>query len=166
MSVLVTLDFDGVVSPHEPCEPAEADWAPFRLGGFDLHIRHEVLDFLQWLAASPATTVWASSWGDLTQTFATDSRGAIPDFPNLVLDHGQSAKSDAITATANGDGPAFARGREGVFDTVVVVDDDRKVGQSVKRRLGERAILVTPRGHGGLTDRQIATIRRSVDSCP
>jgi hypothetical protein len=150
MSVLVTLDFDGVISPYEPCEPAGAEWTPFRLGGFDLHIRREVLDFLQWLAASPATPVWASSWGHITQAFATDTRGAIPDFPHLLIGHAAS-KTDAIMAAAND-----------AFGTVVVVDDDRTVGASIRRRLGERAILVTPRDHYGLTDRQIATIRRAV----
>jgi len=167
MSVLVTLDFDGVVSPYDPCEPAGADWRQFRIGGFDVRIRVQVLDFLHWLDASPTVVAWTSSWDALTQGFSADTSGRIPEFPFLPLRSGRRAKRDAIEAAANGmpwDYPPGALPRVGPFDLVIVADDHRRVGASVKRRLGVRAVTVTPRDHVGLTNRQVATIRRLISS--
>lgn len=89
--VLVTLDFDGVVSPidksrsHSDFEEDE-DFEVYQLGGFPCAIRKDTKDFLWELRILSEeeperfTVAWASSWNEMTLYFAPRSNHEIPEF--------------------------------------------------------------------------------------
>jgi len=91
--VLVTLDFDGVVSPIDHDRDFEADdsFETFKLGMFNCSISKQTLEFVRYLKELsdhyPEHIVlrWATSWVDMTESFEEKSGGAIPDFPFLPI---------------------------------------------------------------------------------
>jgi len=91
--VLVTLDFDGVVSPIDHDRDFETDdsFETFKLGMFNCSISKTTLEFVRYLKELsdhyPERIVlrWATSWVESTKSFEERSGGAIPDFPYLPI---------------------------------------------------------------------------------
>lgn len=91
--VLVTLDFDGVVSPidHDRDFRSEAEFSIFRLGGFSCAISDQVLSLIGYLKelseSHPEELAlrWATSWESLTEHFEKSTDGVIPSFGYLPL---------------------------------------------------------------------------------
>lgn len=159
--ILVTLDFDGVVSPIDPQRnfASDLDFELVRLGGFLCAISKATLSFLQELKAiqeatnGKLTVVWASSWEDLTQDFTRASEGAIPefDFLELPLSKADSILQAAITKEAS---------------LTIVVEDDRFVHEELKaqwsrasKQGAHRFISFNPSLRVGLQYSTIAAIR-------
>lgn len=146
MKTLVTLDFDGVISPLHP--DMDADFRSFRLSGFDVDVRQKVLDFLSWLSESDADVVWASSWDDLMDSFEEDSGGSIPSFPHLRIPNTASKPKAILDAV-----------KSGAYTRVVVVEDDRDLAKTISDALPS-SVVVIPKTTRGLSDREISYIKR------
>lgn len=83
---LITLDFDGVVSPidHNKNFANDTEYTMIKLAGFDCAIRTKVLEFLKEISENETIdVVWVTTWDSLTKHFHEDSDGKIPDFPFL-----------------------------------------------------------------------------------
>ena len=104
--VLVTLDFDGVVSPIDHSRDfqgeEEYEFEVYNFG-FLCAVSTEVREFLQELKelseAHPDQIVvrWASSWNEMTERFEAKSGGAIPGFSYIDT---SKSKAKAIAAEA------------------------------------------------------------------
>lgn len=98
---LITLDFDGVISPIDNSYDFSSDklFVEMKLGGFSCFIKQEVLTFMERLSLNPNIKVmWASSWDDMTQFFNTDSGGSIPHLPYIMT---AGMKAERILETAS-----------------------------------------------------------------
>lgn len=91
--VLLTLDFDGVVSPIDQSRDFDSDesFEVYRLGAFRCAISKQTPEFLQELKAiadskpEDLSLVWATSWESLTEYFSRDTQGALPELDHLKL---------------------------------------------------------------------------------
>jgi FMN phosphatase YigB (HAD superfamily) len=139
---LVTLDFDGVVSPidHDRDFTLEAGWTQFNFGMMcDIH--ETVLTFLQELhqrdQRGEIDLVWASSWNDSTQIFGFKSDGAVPTLPHLDLG-GATTKDEAI----------LAKVEEGDYDRLLILEDSTRVMRRLRRLIKSKesldALLIMP----------------------
>ncbi len=125
--VLVTLDFDGVVSPIDQSRDFEADetFEIFRIGFFYCAISREVLEFLGELNRlsqeypDRVAVRWASSWDSLTESFASSTDFAIPEFRYITTDFD---KAGAISKAAI----------EENASVVLVFEDHRGVHQRLR----------------------------------
>ena len=155
--VLVTLDFDGVVSPIDHGRDFEADesFEVFRIGFFYCAISRETLEFLQTLSSlaeahpDQVAVRWASSWDSLTEDFAPRTDFAIPQFDYILtgFDKAGAISKAAIEENAS---------------VVLVFEDHRGVHQKLRniwkkdeRFLGRTLISFRPKIEEGITFAQI-----------
>jgi len=153
METLVTIDFDGVVSPINKDFDFSADenFVIVRLGGFHCAIRKSTLNFLKRLSeASEVTVIWGSSWNEETESFFKDSEGLIPQFEWINV---QGGKPEAILEHA----------LENEFTRVVLIDDDSKVVSGLRRVFKKNSeidfLAVKPSLHTGLLESHITKIQ-------
>lgn len=104
--VLVTLDFDGVISPidHDRDFSIDPGFELFRLGAFSCAISKSTISALRQLKLlserypDQLVVRWATSWVDLTERFEALTEGAVPSFPWLPVSG--SSKAQAIVEEA------------------------------------------------------------------
>lgn len=132
---LVTLDFDGVVSPinHEVDFDPKQGWIEFDFGMIcDIH--KSVLEFLKELykrdQAGEIDLVWASSWNESTQVFSFKSQGMIPELPHLDLSPGNT-KDTAI----------YAKVDAGGYDRLLTLEDSSLVMRRMRAEAKKRSEL-------------------------
>lgn len=150
---LVTLDFDGVVSPidNEVDFDPNLGWIEFDFGMIcDIH--KTVLEFLKELHKRDQTgqidLVWASSWNDSTQVFGFKSQGMVPEFPHLDLSVGNT-KDTAI----------FAKVDAGNYDRLLTLEDSglvmRRLRAEAKKRESLETLFIKPDVKLGLRPQHI-----------
>lgn len=152
---LVTLDFDGAVSPidHSRKFLEEDGWSTFGFG-FRCDVHNTVLEFLSYLKllteTGPVEVVWASTWNASTEDFESRSEGRIPGFPWIDVSVG---KGEAIAAKV----------AEGEFERVVVLEDQQKSLNAIKKSLKTvhpvESLLVRPKVTLGITPAHIKTVK-------
>lgn len=124
--VLITLDFDGVVSPidHDRRFLKGEGFNRFKIGGFDCAIAFDTLKAIQKLKDLAASNrelievIWGSSWEDLTQDFPSESGGALPEMGYLTLN---LSKAEAISDYA----------LHTNAETVIVLEDSERVQEQL-----------------------------------
>ena len=150
--VLVTLDFDGVVSPidHDRNFRADSDFEMFRIGGFQCAISKETLGTIQRLKKISMEhpelleVIWASSWVDLTETFHIETNDALPElgFLEIPASKAESISKHALATDAR---------------TVIVLEDGVIANRNLKKVwngeefIGRELILFKPKLETGLT---------------
>ncbi|XBH22961.1 hypothetical protein V5R04_07050 [Jonesiaceae bacterium BS-20] len=163
---LVLLDFDWVVSPvavdglHRlwelPIANPDHEWVEFRSMGFTVHIRKEVIKFVNALAAHPLVDLyWLTSWDSFTEDFPSDSGGELPAIPYLPvqLTHDKSASMLALLET-------------GSWSKVLLLEDYQSVVRRHRKALRTHRVArpstpklaaryITPPIHWGLSDFEI-----------
>jgi len=163
--LLVTLDFDGVISPIDKQRDFEAEeaWKVLKLGAFPCAIAEETLELLNELAEvnskNPAIeVVWATSWEDLTEHFSEQSQGIIPDFRWIST---RPSKAESIYGEAQKLGA----------DAILSCEDSGSVHRELSKLLNPRVkgdpttiIRVEPTTERGLEADHLATIRWAVSS--
>lgn len=152
---LVTLDFDGVVSPidHDRDFTLERDWKQFKLGLY-VDIHKNVLCFLRELRLldlnGEITLAWASTWLASTEDFAEKTEAEIPSIPWIPLNEG---KAEAI----------IAKVESGGFERVVVMEDSSKVVAKLRAwgKLNPQIelLLIQPKLKVGLTNSQMLKVQ-------
>lgn len=142
---LVVLDFDGAVASSRTLP----DSSLYRTSK-SAWVRESVVDLLHWLGQQPNVVL---RWTTTSQELFAETRRARfgPLFADAALGDGQRADvADRIVEMAAG------------YGHVVVADPHRDVTTAVQIRLHERVTALTTDPETGLTDHQIATIRRAV----
>lgn len=157
---LVTLDFDGTVSPidHTRKFLAEDGWKTLNFG-FRCDVHETVLDLLINLKKLSVTEeieiVWVSTWEASTEDFESKSGGLVPHFPWIDVSKG---KDEAIREKV----------RDGQFARVVVLEDQTKVMNSIKKALRSipnvDSLLVKPKVTAGITASHIKTVQAFLNS--
>lgn len=140
--VLVTLDFDGVVSPIDHGRDFEADdsFETFKLGIFNCSISGEVLDFVRYLKDLSDTYPdhfvlrWATSWVEMTENFEEKSGGAIPDFPYLPI---PESKAHSIAEEAIAQDASLVL----VFEDGIIAHEDLQGLWKEDSRLAGRSLI-------------------------
>lgn len=162
MKTLVTMDFDGVVSPidHDRDFTLEAGWTRYDFG-MRVDIHETVSKFLHELKDRADNgfidLIWNSSWDESTQGFSIRSQGAIPHFDHLRLSNGMT-KDEAL----------FLKLDEGSYERVVVLEDSsrmmRRVRKEMKLRTSVEALLIQPKLETGLRPHHMAKVLSFLDS--
>lgn len=162
MRTLVTVDFDGVVSPIDKGRDftLEAGWNQYNFG-FQVDIHETVSNFLHELKEraerGEIDLVWNSSWDESTQGFSVRSSNAIPHFDHLRLVSGV-VKEDAL----------FKKLDQGFYDRVVVLEDSSRVMRSLRRLMKERtavdALFIQPQVKIGLRPQHMQKVLNFLDS--
>lgn len=83
-NTLITMDFDGCVSPIDPNKDftQEPGFSIITLGNFPCAIHEDTLSFINTVQRDESIdVVWATSWEDGTEYFNKDSDGQIPSIP-------------------------------------------------------------------------------------
>lgn len=151
---LVTIDFDGVVSPIDKSRDftLTLGWRQVNFG-FTCDIHESIIKFLQDLSNleknAPLDITWASTWNAATEHFASDSNGLIPDFPWIDVSAG---KAEAI----------FQKVKEGNYTRLVALEDSIKVITKLKKLMKTlpevEAIYIRPQLTVGLTNTHISKV--------
>lgn len=150
--VLITLDFDGVISPidHDRNFVKSEGFDRFKIGGFDCAIAFDTIEAIQKLkdlaASNPELieVIWGSSWEDLTQDFPSESGGAIPEMGYLTLNLSKSAAISDYALHTNA-------------ETVIVLEDSERVQEQLAEIWkkpdfdGRELVSVQPQLEIGLT---------------
>lgn len=164
MKTLVTLDFDGVVSPIDNARDFEPSlgWIEFDFGMMcDIH--KTVLEFLKELKDRADNgfidLVWASSWNESTQVFGFKSQGLVPELPHLPLYPG-TTKDEEI----------FKKLDKGSYDRVVILEDSslvmRRIRKEMKIRTSVDALFIQPDVKLGLRPNHMKKVLNFLDSAP
>lgn len=161
MKTLVTVDFDGVVSPinHDRDFTLEAGWIRYDFGML-VDIHESVLKFLQELKSLAdrgfIDLLWNSSWNESTQSFYIRSDNAIPHFDHLKLENGVT-KDDAL----------FQKIDEAGYERVIVLEDSslamRRIRKEMKLRENVDALLIQPKVELGLQSSHIKKVLNFLD---
>ncbi len=144
-TMLLYLDFDGVISPLHPEENPDFDrndYHEFRLSGFGVLIRKDVIDFLQRL--DPSQVIWNSTWSNMCASFHEESGGIIPEFPHRYIESG----ADIVF---------------GIVPGSIVVNDSGNVIRNLRNQQRDLT-LIQPKPEVGLTERQMKLILRKMGS--
>lgn len=144
MRKLLTLDFDGVISPFDLQRGNE--WRTYSLDGSEVSIRKDVITFLQSLRkySHNVDVCWLTSWNESTLSFEKDSQGDIPRFSYV---HTKSGKTQALEKIAK------------KYDRILAVDDELKVISSFNKVSPLKRIdTIITDSDFGLTNRQMLNI--------
>lgn len=159
--VLVTLDFDGVVSPIDQDRDflSEEEFSVFQLGAFPCAISKRVLEFVRYLKElsdnDPGHFVlsWATSWVDITEYFERNSQGAIPSFGYLPI---PDSKARAIADKAIAEDASLILVLE---DSPAVQADLHNIQRRDMRLSGRRFLFFEPKLSQGLQFSDIMAVR-------
>lgn len=148
--ILVTLDFDEVISPVRPNIVNEEEWEEFDFG-FLCYVRKSVIEFLNTLHKNPNLDIfWASSWGDSGEFFNKRSKGLFPLFKAIPL-----ANKNKVLAAES----LYSESLLVEYGKFVFVDDDVRIIKIFKKDFENlEALFVKPKKSIGLTDKDITKI--------
>jgi FMN phosphatase YigB (HAD superfamily) len=162
MKTLVTVDFDGVVSPidHDRDFTKESGWTRYDFGMM-VDIHETVSNFLQELKAradrGEIDLIWNSSWDESTQGFSVRTDGVIPHFDHIRLGIGLT-KDDALFQKLDAES----------YDRVVVLEDSsrvmRRMRAEMKKRTEIEALFIQPKVEIGLRPSHIRKVLNFLDS--
>lgn len=152
---LVTLDFDGTVSPidHSRKYLEEDGWSTFKFG-LQCSIHETVLEFMTYLKSLTETglveVVWSSTWNESTEIFESRSNGRVPSFPWIDVTAG---KSESIAEKL----------QSGSFDRLVTIEDQQKSINSIKKSLLNfpkvETLILKPKVTVGITTSHINAVK-------
>lgn len=161
MKTLVTVDFDGVVSPidHDRDFTKELGWTRYDFGMM-VDIHETVIKFLQELKTradrGEIDLLWNSSWDESTQGFSIRTEGAIPHFDHIRLSNGLS-KDDAL----------FQKLDHEDYDRVVILEDSSRIMRRARREMKNResveALFIQPKVEIGLRPTHIRQVLMFLD---
>lgn len=160
--ILVTIDFDGCVSPIDRSKDFahEEGFSVMKLAGFPCAVRDEVINFLNTLSTmDKAQPLWASSWEENLSVIHKDSNGRIPDLPWLEV--GSSKKESVFHQTVN----------EG-YRKVVIIEDSSQVNRKLRKLFKEwnannppiDYLILQPKLEEGLTNTHIKKILKFIEN--
>lgn len=137
MKTLVTVDFDGVVSPidHDRDFTLEAGWTQYDFG-MRVDIHETVSNFLHELKSRADNgfidLIWNSSWDESTQKFSERSQAAIPHFDHIKLSNGLK-KDEALLLKLD----------EASYERVVVLEDSSLMMRRLRKQMKDRPSIDT-----------------------
>lgn len=162
--VLVTLDFDGVVSPIDKSRPLsdferDEDFEVYPLGGFDCAIRKATKGFLWELRILSEeeperfTVAWASSWNEMTLSFASSSRHELPEFGYVPTNFDKARAIADATLEEDASLVLVFEDHQGVHQKL------RNIWKKDERFADRRLISFKPKTAEGITFAQILEAR-------
>lgn len=150
--ILVTVNFDGVVSPVNPSITDADTWEQHNHNGQTIMIKKAVSEFLEWLSQNEhIDVIWASTRNTTPDSIFNTPDSIFNKFPALDFSLAGKKYQKISENTTN-------------YKRVLVIDDDFSVGVDIREFVNDhhRYIMIRPFENEGLSEGNIKNIKNLI----